>query len=57
MNAKVLHTLEFDKITAILSDHTGSAPAKRMCETLRPSQNAEWIENAQEQTADRKSVV
>ncbi len=51
MNAKVLHTLEFDKITAILSDHTGSAPAKRMCETLRPSQNAEWIENAQEQTA------
>ena len=51
MNAKVLHTLEFDKITEILSSFTGSAPAKRMCETLRPSQNLDWIEDAQEQTA------
>ena len=51
MNAKVLHTLEFDKITEILSGFTGSTPAKRMCETLRPSQNMGWIEDAQEQTA------
>ncbi len=44
--------MEFDKITALLADHCGSEPARRMCETLRPSQNSEWIESAQEQTAD-----
>ena len=30
MNGKVLHTLEFDKITAILEGYCGSAPAKNM---------------------------
>ena len=51
MNGKVLHTLEFDKITKILSEYCGSLPAKNMCDTLRPSQNPEWIEQAQAQTA------
>ncbi|MBR1470331.1 MAG: endonuclease MutS2 [Lachnospiraceae bacterium] len=51
MNAKVLHTLEFDKITAILAGFAGSAPAKHLCETLRPSQDPVWIDHAQEETA------
>ena len=51
MNGKVLHTLEFDKITKILSEFCGSTPARNMCDTLRPSQNPEWIEQAQDQTA------
>ena len=51
MNGKVLHTLEFDKITTILEGYCGSAPAKHMCATLRPSQSLEWIEKAQAQTA------
>ncbi len=46
-----MHTLEFDKITAILEGYCGSAPAKNMCATLRPSQSLEWIEKAQAQTA------
>ena len=46
-----MHTLEFDKITTILEGYCGSAPAKHMCATLRPSQSLEWIEKAQAQTA------
>ncbi|MBR5421695.1 MAG: endonuclease MutS2 [Lachnospiraceae bacterium] len=52
MNEKVLHTLEFDKITATLSEYCGSEPAKKMCGSLRPSNNAEWIASAQAATAD-----
>jgi len=51
MNAKVLHTLEYDKIVEILSGYAGSEPARRMCLNLRPSGNAEWIRDAQDETA------
>ncbi len=46
-----MHTLEFDKITAILEGYCGSAPAKHLCETLRPSKDPGWIEQAQGQTS------
>ncbi len=52
MNGKVLHTLEYDKVLEQLAAFAISAPAKRMCSNLRPSQDLPWIERAQEQTAD-----
>ncbi len=51
MNAKVLNTLEFNKIQTQLMEYAASAPAKKMCENLRPSSNAEWVEKAQGETA------
>ncbi|MBR3306819.1 MAG: endonuclease MutS2 [Lachnospiraceae bacterium] len=51
MNSKVLHTLEFDKICGILSEYCGSAPAKRLCDNLRPSSDPEWIERSQQETS------
>lgn len=50
MNEKVLKTLEFNKIIDILTDFAGSAPGKNMCQKLRPSGQADWIENAQNET-------
>ncbi len=51
MNAKVLHTLEYDKIVEILSGYAGSEPARRMCLNLRPSKDSDWIKHAQDETA------
>ena len=50
MNEKVLNTLEFHKITQILSSYAGSEPAKNMCLKLRPSSNMNWITKAQGET-------
>ena len=50
MNERVLNTLEYNKIINILCDFAGSDPGKKMCEKLRPSNNYEWVLNAQEET-------
>ena len=51
MNEKVLRILEFDKLTHILAEFAGSEPAKKICLSLRPSSNIEWIAHAQEETS------
>ena len=52
MNKKVLHTLEYDKITELLAKHAGSEAAARMCRELEPMTDIEDIRTAQIQTTD-----
>lgn len=52
MNKKVLHTLEFDKITSKLAEFASSDKAKMMCTELIPSSEKETIEKSQRETAD-----
>ncbi len=50
MNEKALRILEFNKITDTLSGFAGSEPAKKMCHSLRPSSNMDWVIHAQDET-------
>ena len=50
MNEKALRILEFNKITDTLSGFAGSEPAKKMCLSLRPSSNRDWVIHAQDET-------
>ena len=50
MNEKALRILEFNKITDILAGFAGSEPAKKMCLSLRPSSNRDWVIHAQDET-------
>ncbi|MCR5596869.1 MAG: endonuclease MutS2 [Lachnospiraceae bacterium] len=50
MNEKALRILEFSKITDTLSGFAGSEPAKKMCHSLRPSSNMDWVIHAQNET-------
>ena len=50
MNEKALRILEFNKITDTLSGFAGSEPAKKMCLSLRPSSNRDWVLHAQDET-------
>ena len=50
MNSKTLHTLEFDKILALLEERAVSAPGKALCHALVPMTDLPEIERAQAET-------
>ena len=50
MNSKTLHTLEFDKIIALLEERAVSAPGKALCHALVPMADLPEIERAQAET-------
>ncbi|WP_308682825.1 endonuclease MutS2 [Stomatobaculum longum] len=50
MNSKTLHTLEFDKIIALLAERAVSAPGKALCHALVPMTDLSEIERAQAET-------
>ena len=50
MNSKTLHTLEFDKIIALLEERAVSAPGKALCHELAPMTDLREIERAQAET-------
>lgn len=50
MNSKTLHTLEFDKIIALLEERAVSAPGKALCHALVPMTDLPEIERAQAET-------
>jgi len=52
MNQKVLITLEYNKITELLSTFASSDLGKRKCQKLKPMDNLSEIEEAQQQTED-----
>lgn len=52
MNEKVLKTLEYDKITAMLEAEASSAPGRALCRDLRPATDLEEILKAQRETTD-----
>jgi DNA mismatch repair protein MutS2 len=51
MNAKVLSTLEYDKIIQQLTDKADSPPGKALCRDLIPGTDLAAIQEAQSQTA------
>lgn len=55
MNDKVLHTLEYDKIIALLTDKASSEPGRELCRALKPVTNLDEINQAQQETADALS--
>jgi len=55
MNEKVLNTLEYNKIIALLEDKADSAPGKKLCRELLPSTNLEEIRKNQLLTGDALS--
>ncbi|MCR4909106.1 MAG: endonuclease MutS2 [Lachnospiraceae bacterium] len=57
MNDKVLHTLEFDKITGFLADKCTSEAAKQRALALRPFERIEEVERAQEETAEALELI
>ena len=52
MNAKVLHTLEYDKIVELLAQEAGSQEGMKKCRELVPETDVELIRTAQQQTTD-----
>ena len=50
MNSKTLHTLEFDKIIALLEERAVSGPGKALCHALAPMTDLREIECAQAET-------
>ena len=52
MNAKILKTLEFDKVLSLLSEEAGSAPGRERCLNLKPMTNPAEIEKLGVQTED-----
>ena len=52
MNAKVLKTLEFDKILSQLSRHASSEAGSKLCLQLEPMTDADAIRLAQSETSD-----
>lgn len=57
MNQKVLHTLEYDKITETLTEFAFSAYAKKQCQNLLPMTDISAINAAQRQTGDALSRI
>ncbi|MDE5590619.1 MAG: endonuclease MutS2 [Acetatifactor sp.] len=55
MNQKVLKTLEYNKIIALLEDKADSEPGKKLCRELLPSTDLEEIRKNQILTADALS--
>ena len=57
MNKKVLHTLEFDKITERLCEFASSNKAKEKISGLIPMADIDEINKAQKETADALARV
>lgn len=57
MNKKVLHTLEFDKVIAMLTNEASSEPGRELCLKLVPMTDREKIELAQQETSDALSLI
>ena len=57
MNEKAIHTLEFDKIIARLTEHASSAPGKEKCRALLPLASIAEIEAMQDETAAALSRI
>ena len=55
MNEKVLNTLEYNKIIALLEDKADSEPGKRLCRELLPSTDLVEIRKNQLLTGDALS--
>lgn len=54
---KMLHTLEYDKILAMLADHAATSGAKAMALSLRPETDAELVMRRQKRTDDACRLV
>ena len=52
MNKKALHTLEYDKIIAMLTELAFSPAAKEECQNLLPQTDRQWIQRTQRETSD-----
>lgn len=52
MNAKVLTTLEYNKIIDLLTEKADSEPGKKLCRDLVPSTDLSTIRTAQKETKD-----
>ena len=52
MNAKVLTTLEYNKIIDLLTEKADSEPGKKLCRDLVPSTDLSAIRTAQRETKD-----
>lgn len=52
MNNKALHTLEYDKIIAALTEKADSEPGKKCCSALLPDTDLDAIRRSQTETAD-----
>lgn len=52
MNPKVLKTLEYNKITDMLTENAGSLPGKKLCRALTPSSDIKEINRALSETSD-----
>ena len=52
MNTKVLTTLEYTKIIALLTEKADSEPGKKLCRELVPSTDLSAIRTAQQETKD-----
>ncbi len=57
MNKKALKTLEYNKITEMLSDRAASPMAKEMCLSLEPMGDLDEIRKAQKNTTDALSRI
>lgn len=57
MNDKVLNTLEYNKIIALLADKATSDPGRSLCKDLLPMTDLEAIELAQLQTSDALTML
>lgn len=57
MNKKVFHTLEYDKILELLSNHASSGRAREMCARLSPSCEMAKIHRALTETSDALSRI
>ncbi|MCR5501768.1 MAG: endonuclease MutS2 [Lachnospiraceae bacterium] len=57
MNKRVLHTLEFDKITKLLSEEATSSCGRALCESLEPVTDRNAIEEAQQETSDALGML
>ncbi|MCM1125868.1 MAG: endonuclease MutS2 [Lachnospiraceae bacterium] len=57
MNAKVLKTLEYNKIINMLTERASSDPGRELCRDLVPMTDLDAISLAQTQTADALSML
>ena len=52
MNDKVLKTLEYDKIIAMLAERAGSEPGRKLCLMLKPVSRIDEVRRLQQETSD-----
>ena len=57
MNEKAYQTLEYNKITARLEEHAGTAQGKLLCRQLEPMTDIEEIRRAQRETSDAEMRI